>query len=284
MSSTSPKAQAAREAVAIRLREIRLDAGITARELAARCGWSESKSSRIEHAKTPPSDADIRSWCAACGVPGLADDLIASNRQADSMYVQWKRLQRTGLRRLQESGVPLYEQTRQFHVYCSNVIPGFFQTQEYATALLTSIARFRGTPDDVTEAVAARFKRSHVIHEGDHRFAVLIEESVLRYRIGGTEAMAAQLGHLLSVMALPSVSLGIIPFTAPRPAWPLETFTVFDRQRVHVETLSAAIKETQPSDVALYLKAFDNLKQAASYGPDARALIASAIGLLDSRD
>lgn len=279
-SSPSSRAQEAREAIAGRLREIRLDAGITARELAVRCGWSESKSSRIEHAKTPPSDADIRSWCAACNAPGQADDLIAANRQADSMYVQWKRLQRTGLRRLQESGVPLYEKTRQFHVYCSNVVPGFFQTPGYATALLTSIAKFRGTPDDVADAVTARMNRSHVVREGDHRFAVLIEESVLRYRIGSPDVMAAQLGHLLSVMALPSVSLGIIPFTVSRESWPLETFTIFDRQRVHVETLSAAIKETQPSDVALYLRAFGNLHEIASYGAEARSLITSAIDAL----
>ncbi|MFG2902414.1 helix-turn-helix domain-containing protein [Streptomyces zaomyceticus] len=280
MSSPSSKAQEAREAVAGRLREIRLDAGITARELAARCGWSESKSSRIEHAKTPPSDADIRAWCGACGVSEQAADLIAANRQADSMYVHWKRLQRTGLKRLQESGVPLYEQTQQFHVYCSNVVPGFFQTPDYATALLTSIARFRETPDDVSEAVTARMNRSQVIHEGDHRFAVLIEESVLRYRIGSPEVMATQLGHLLSVMGLPSISLGVIPFTAPRAAWPLETFTIFDRKRVHVETLSAAIKETEPSDVALYLKAFENLKEVAAYGTDARTLITSAFDAL----
>ncbi|MFJ7127240.1 helix-turn-helix domain-containing protein [Streptomyces sp. NPDC098101] len=280
MSSPSSRVQEAREAVAARLRELRLDAGITARELAVRCGWSESKSSRIEHAKTAPGDADIRAWCTACGVPELAADLIAANRQADSMYVQWKRLQRTGLKRLQESGVPLYEQTQQFHVYCSNVVPGFFQTPDYATALLTSIARFRETPNDVSGAVAARVNRSQVIHEGDHRFAVLIEESVLRYRIGGAEVMAAQLGHLLSVMGLPSISLGVIPFTAPRAAWPLETFTIFDRKRVHVETLSAAIKETEPSDVALYLKAFENLKEVAAYGTEARALIMAAFDAL----
>ncbi|MFE6456883.1 helix-turn-helix domain-containing protein [Streptomyces cinereoruber] len=280
MSSPSSKAQEAREAVAGRLREMRLDAGITARELAVRCGWSESKSSRIEHAKTPPSDADIRAWCEACGVAEQAADLIAANRQADSMYVHWKRLQRTGLKRLQESGVPLYEQTQQFHVYCSNVVPGFFQTPDYASALLTSIARFRGTPNDVSGAVKARIDRSHVIHEGDHRFAVLVEESVLRYRIGSSEVMAAQLGYLLSVMGLPSISLGVIPFTAPRAAWPLESFTIFDRQRVHVETLSAAIKETEPSDVALYLKAFENLKEVAVYGTEARGLIASAFDAL----
>lgn len=276
-SSPSSRVQAAREDVAARLREARLDAGLTGRELATRCNWSESKSSRIEHAKTPPSDADIRAWCRECRVEHLADDLIAVSRHADSMYVQWRRLQRTGMKQLQESGVSLYQQTRQFHVYCSNVVPGFFQTPGYAHALMTSIAQFRGTPDDVSDAVAARMNRSRVIREGDHRFAVLVEESVLRYRIGSAEVMAAQLGHLLSVMALPSISLGIIPFTAPRQAWPLETFTIFDRQRVHVETLSAAIKETQPSDVALYLKAFGNLKDAAAYGAEARSLVTAAI-------
>lgn len=162
-------------------------------------------------------------------------------------------------------------------MYASNVVPGFFQTPGYATALLSSIAQFRGTPDDVSEAVTARMVRSHVIREGEHRFAVLVEESVLRYRIGDPEVMAAQLGYLLSVMALPAISLGIIPFTASRQAWPLETFTIFDRLRVHVDTLAASITETQPSEVALYLKAFGNMQKAAAYGGDARSLITKAI-------
>jgi hypothetical protein len=35
---------------------------------------------------------------------------------------------------------------------------------------------------------------------------MLIEESALRYRLGGTDVMTAQLGHLLSVTALPAVN------------------------------------------------------------------------------
>jgi transcriptional regulator with XRE-family HTH domain len=53
--SPSSAAQAARERVAKRLREMRADAGITGGELAAICGWTHSKSSRIENARTPPS-------------------------------------------------------------------------------------------------------------------------------------------------------------------------------------------------------------------------------------
>jgi transcriptional regulator with XRE-family HTH domain len=280
-TSPSSSAQAAREAVAARLREIRLDAGITGRELADRCGWSESKSSRIENARTPPSDNDIRAWCTACGSESHAADLIAANRQVDSMYVQWKRLQRTGLRRLQQSSTPLYEETEVFRVYCSNVVPGFMQTPGYAHALLSSIAAFRGTPDDIAEAVAARMDRSRIVHSGKHRFALLVEETVLRYRIGDAEVMAAQLGHLLATMALPSVSLGVIPFTAQRRMWALETFTIFDDRRVHAELLSAAVTVTAPGEIAEYVKAFAELSELAVYGAAARALITSAIEALE---
>ncbi|WP_143674100.1 helix-turn-helix domain-containing protein, partial [Streptomyces caniscabiei] len=69
--------QEARAALAARLRELRLDAGITGKELARLAGWSVAKSSRIENAVTAPADADIRVWCAACGAADQADDLIA---------------------------------------------------------------------------------------------------------------------------------------------------------------------------------------------------------------
>ncbi|MCP3819086.1 helix-turn-helix transcriptional regulator [Streptomyces sp. A3M-1-3] len=278
---SSSSVQQARETLAARLRDLRLDAGITGRELAARCGWHESKSSRIENARTPPSDADIGTWCLACGAADQAADLIAANRQSSDAYVQWRRLQRTGLRRLQESGATLYERTGRFRVYCSDVVPGFLQTPGYATALLSSIASLRGTPDDVSDAVAARMRRNRVVREGDHRFSIVLEESVLRYRIGDAETMAAQLGHLLSAMALPSVALGVIPFTAERAVWPMPTFTVFDDDRVHADSLDAAHTLTQPSQVGLYLRAFDRISQTAVHGGAARGLVTSALAALD---
>lgn len=276
----SSTVQQAREALAARLRDLRLDAGITGRELAVRCSWSESKSSRIENARTQPSDADIRAWCRACDADDQAADLIAASRQSAEMYVQWRRLQRTGLRRLQESGASLYERTRVFHVYCSDVIPGFLQTPEYATALLSSIATFRGTPDDVGDAVAARMKRNGVLRAGDHRFSILLEESVLRYRIGDAETMTGQLWHLRSEMALPSVAIGIIPFSVQRTVWPMATFTMFDDDRVHADSLDAAATLTQPSQIGLYARAFEHLSRMAVYGGDARGLITKALAYL----
>lgn len=277
----SSSVQQARESLAAHLRDIRLDAGLSKREVAARCGWHESKAGRIENARTPPSDADLRAWCAACGTEDQAADLIAANRQSAAMHVAWRRLQSTGLRRLQESGADLYARTRLFRVYCSDVVPGFLQTPGYATALLASIASFRGTPDDVSQAVDARMRRNSVVRKGDHRFALVIEEAVLRHRIGDSETMAGQLGRLLSSMALPSVSLGIIPFSARRSVWPMATFTVFDDQRVHADSLEAASTLTQPSQVELYLRAFERLSGNAVHGSAARALVTSALTSLD---
>lgn len=277
----SESVQKAREALAGRLGEIRKDAGISGRELAVRCGWSESKSSRIENAKTPPSDADIRAWCRACDAGDQVPDLIAANRQSTDAHVQWRRLQRSGLRRLQESTGDLYQQTRTFRAYVSDVIPGFLQTPGYATALLSSIAQFRGTPNDVGEAVAARMKRNAVLGNRARRFSFVLEESVLHYRVCSSEAMAAQLGHLLGAINLPNVAVGIVPFAAQRTVWPMPTFTIFDDTRVHADTLDAASTLTQPSQIDLYVRAFDRLAQGAVRGPAARSLVVAALAGLD---
>ncbi|MFF4283280.1 DUF5753 domain-containing protein [Streptomyces kronopolitis] len=144
----------------------------------------------------------------------------------------------------------------------------------------TGWSRFQGTPNDAPEAAAARLDRSRVIHEGNHRFVLLVEETVLRHRIGAPEVMAGQLGKLLELMSLPSVAFGVIPFTAERTMWPLETFMVFDTDRVQVETLSAEINITRPSEIAVYTKAFTALQNLAVFGPKARARILAAIEAL----
>lgn len=263
------------------MRDIRLDAGLSARALSAAAGWHEAKTSRIESGRQAPSDADIRTWCRVCRADDEAADLIAASRAADSMYIEWRRLNRTGLRRTQEGRASLYERTALFRVYCSTVMPGFLQTPGYAGALMSAITAFRGTPNDVDDAVAARMNRNRILGRTGHGFAMLIEESVLHYRLGDSEVMSAQLGHLLSVMALPSVSLGVIPFSASqRRMWTLEAFTVFDDARVHVELLSAQVTVTVPGEVVLYLRAFDKLAELAVYGPQARALITAAITAL----
>ncbi|MFC7220377.1 helix-turn-helix domain-containing protein [Streptomyces polyrhachis] len=277
--SPSSSAQAAREAVAARLRELRRNAGLTVAELAGRCGWHHSKTSRIENARTAPNATDIRLWCRACEAPEQVADLVAQSVHAGSLYMEWRRRTRARLRQLQESYGQLHQETRVFRVYSARVLPGLLQTGGYVGALLSGISAFHDIPDDVPAAVEARLARSRIIHEPGHRFLFLVEEAALHYRLGDAEVMAAQLGHLLTAGALPQVSLGIIPADTPsRPIRPLETFHAYDDTLVSVELLTAQVNVTQPSEIALYLKAFEELRQLAVYGAQARGLILGAAG------
>ncbi len=280
VSSPSSSVQQARQALADRLRELRLDAGLTKRELARACGWHESKSSRIEHARRPPSEDDIRAWCAACASEGQADDLIASLRAVNSMYIEWRRLHRSGLRHQQEARLPLYERTRHFRSYQAWLVPGLLHTRAYATAVMHSLRHRQSLPDDVDEAVIARMRRQHVLHQGDHRFAFIIEEAVLRNAVCDREALIGQLDHLMTCASLPSVSLGIIPAQTERTRWPVEGFWVFDDDQVNVELVSSYLTITQPREVHEYVQAFTELSAMAVYGAMARKLLTSAIEAL----
>lgn len=278
---SSSSAWQARQALGARLGEIRKDAGLTGRALALLCGWHESKVSRIEHARTAPSADDIRAWCQHCHAPGEVGDLLASLRSVEDMFIEWRRMEQAGLKRAQQAVLPLWERTKVFRAYSSWLIPGAVQTAAYTTAVLRAIAGRRNLPDDTEEAAAVRADRLRLLREGDHRFAIVIEESVLRTVIGGADVMAGQLGHLISVASLPSVSLSIIPMGLERDVmWPAEDFWIFDQSQVNVELISGWLTLTQPREVDMYGKAFNDLTELAVRGAQARALITKAIDTL----
>ncbi|MFE9329718.1 helix-turn-helix domain-containing protein [Streptomyces sp. NPDC006925] len=281
MTSSSSVLQA-REALGKRLRELRKEAGLTARELASRAGWHESKCSRIEHARTAPADDDLRTWARLCDAVEQTADLLATSHTIEGAYVQWRRLERPGLKRAQESVLPLWNRTRNFRAYASWLIPGPFQTRAYIEALLCAIRDRRNVPDDVEAAVEVRVDKQEFLHEGCRRFAVVLEESALLHRIGGPDTMKGQLRHLLSVATLPNVSLGVIPMSADRSAlWPVEDFWAFDDKQVNVELVSAFLTITQPNEMRAYHQIFAELVELAVYGTRARTLIAGAIDALD---
>ncbi|WP_433040278.1 helix-turn-helix domain-containing protein [Dactylosporangium sp. CS-033363] len=277
----TPAIGEARAALAARLREIRVDADMSAIELARRAGWPRSKVSKIEHARQTPTADDIRVWCRLIGADDQAADLIATRHAVEGMWVELRRLQRTGLRRFQDSFVPLWERTRQFRIYEAGVVPGLFQTPAYAKARMRRIIEFSGIPDDLEHAVQARMDRQRVVYAGGHTFAAVLEENVLHARIGDTDMMAAQLAHLISVAVLPNVSLGIIPRDIDRIMWASPGFWIYDDARVIVETPSAQLTITQPREVAVYARWFAELSSMAVVGQPARRIITDAIGALD---
>lgn len=274
MQPPSSSAQQARQILADRLRELRRDAGLTARELAARAGWDRTKVSKIEHATRPPSAEAIRTWGRVCGAENEVPDLIASLRAAEGMWVEWRRMERSGLSRAQEARLPLYERTRQFRAYSCWMIPGLIQTEEYTRTVLRAYQQRRGLRDDVEAAVAARLRRQGVLRRDGRTAAFLIEESVLRNGFGGPSVMCAQLAHLAEVTTWPAVSLGIVPASLERGvAGPAEDFWIFDNEQVNVELISGHLTITQPREIAMYAQMFARLSEIAVYGTRARSLL-----------
>ena len=269
-------AQRAKEAFGSRLREVRLDAGLTGRQLADLTGFHFTKVSRVEHGAQGVSDADIRAWCNACGAADQIPGLIAQARAVDSLYREWKRQARSGLRRLQETIEPLYERTKLFRIHEHWSIPGLLQTAAYSTESMAYWASLLDLPDDRDAATAARLDRQRILRSGNHRFQFLLAEQTLRTRIGTAEDMVEQLDRVLGVMTLPNVSIGIIPATTGLGAHTQTAFWIFDDDLVKVETLTAALDITRPDEIQIYVAMFDQMRQAAKFRANAKALIIKA--------
>lgn len=281
--STNPSdaSRKAREALGLRLREVRKDAGLTGRALARATGQHFTRVSKIENGVQGPSDADIRAWCAVCSAEDLIPDLIAQSRAVNSMYLEWRRQARAGMKQLMLASVPLYDRTERFRIYELNVIPGLFQTAEYARAMLAVWIEFLQTHNDLDKAVAAKMERQSILYSGTKTFAVLLEEACLRTWSGSAQTMMGQLDRLLSVMTLPNVSLGILPSMIEREAVGSSGFWIFDDKLVNLETPTASIEVTQPQEVTLYGRLFAQMQPFAVYGKAARTLVLATITELE---
>lgn len=270
-------ARQAREALGLRLREIRKEAGLTGRALATSIGCHFTKISRIENGSQAPSENNIKAWCLACNAGDQIPDLVATARAIESMYVEWRRQTRAGMKRLMLAPVPLYERTTLFRIYEHSAIPGLFQTADYSATILSYFIDFLDAPNDLDAALQARMERQQIIYSGNRRFIVILEENALRARVGSPETMAGQLDRLLATISLPRVSLGIIPQTTPRKTFTQVGFWMYDNAMVGVETPTAKLEITQPREIRLYAGMFEHLRQSAVHGTQARALITRAI-------
>ncbi|WP_308295522.1 helix-turn-helix domain-containing protein [Streptomyces sp. MUM 178J] len=274
----STQAQEAREALGARLRGFRKDAGfMSGRALARALGWQESKVSRLENGKQNASEEDIRTWCAATGQEQHVDDLVATVRHIDELWLEWRRQLQTGAEKRQSKALPVYAKTKVFRIWHPTLVWGTLQTPEYAAKTFEQVVAFYEIPNDTEAAVAKRLERQQYLYRGGRIFNVLLGEQALYTNFGGPEVMIGQLDRLLSAMRLPRLSLGLIPRSAVLSVWPGNSFSMFDDRLVLVETYSAEFSVTQPREIELYAKAFASLKQSAVYGNSARDLIFTAM-------
>jgi transcriptional regulator with XRE-family HTH domain len=266
----------ARQILGGRLRDIRMEARVSGRQLGALAGWHFTKISKIEHGHTTPSAADIELWCFHCGADSQIPDLTAAARGIEKMYVELKRLLRSGTAGYQRELLKEETRTRHFRIFNPAVIPGALQTPGYAATRLTEFSDMVGIPADVEETVTARMERGRLLLSGDRLFHFVLGEHALRAALADPDVLQDQLVQLLEVSRLPRLRLGILP-TRVRHYMTFCGFWIFDNRVVQLETYSAAITVTQPREIAMYAKVFEHYSSRAVYGQQARELISQAL-------
>ncbi|WP_028476069.1 helix-turn-helix transcriptional regulator [Nocardia sp. CNY236] len=270
--------QEAREALGKRLRELRRRGNLTGRELARRAGWHETKVSKMEYGVIRPSDADIRAYCRHAGADDQLEDLLATQHNIDSAYIEWRQALGTGMKRRQQQTLRLESRAEFIRNWEPAIVSGLLQTADYATAIMRNIIGFYRIPDDLDDAVSKRMERQRILYQNGKRFHILMAEQALYTTFGNDQVMIGQLDRLYSVIGMSRVTLGIVPRSSEGLVV-VENFFMFDNRMVKVEGHTAGITITQPREIALYGRAFDILASQSVTGDAARALIREAISV-----
>ncbi|RCV50020.1 helix-turn-helix domain-containing protein [Marinitenerispora sediminis] len=274
--------QRARLALGAQLRELRIGSRLTGREMAAKLGWAHSKISKLENGRQTATADDLTAWASACGQPDAEAGLQAALRGLETRYRTWRRQLAGGHRARQEVGISESNQTRLFRGFQESIIPGLFQTAEYARHIFLVSSDFHQSPRDTEEAVRARIRRQELLYDPGRQFRFLVWEAALRMRVCPPDVMAGQLDRLSGLMGLDTVELGIIPFAARLKLMPSHGFWIYDERLVVVENLNAEMWLDDAADIALYVRAWERFGESAVYGPPAHRLIASARAALET--
>jgi DNA-binding XRE family transcriptional regulator len=186
------------------LRKTRLARGWSLDDLARATGVNAGHLSRVENGRRPPTAS-------------LALKCDAAFPERGGWFTDWYQESRTW------SEVPAgfkdwgeYEDsTPTLLVWETGVIPGLLQTEAYARALLSTSPS--ASAEVVTARLASRMERQRrVLLRDDPPTALfLVDEIALLYRlVGSADTMAEQMRHLLTVAAMPNVTLQAMPLVA----------------------------------------------------------------------
>ena len=192
------------------VKRLRESSGMSPDEAARRLDFSKSKLYRIENGKSRIDADDLEDMLDLYDVRSPdRDALVALGR--DSRRRGWWTTYKdvfTG------SYVGLEYEAARIQV-ASHIVPGLFQTPEYARAVIAG-TRPALDADEVERRVAARVARQQAVLHRDNApdIHVVLDEAGLHRKVGGEQVMMQQLADLAKVSAQPGITLQVLPFAA----------------------------------------------------------------------
>ncbi|THA79174.1 XRE family transcriptional regulator [Streptomyces sp. A0642] len=180
------------------LKLFRVRAGLERAEFGAMAGYSASSIASFEQGRRIPPPKFI----------DQADDLLDAGGVLKASKEEVARAQYPAFFR---DAARLEAEAVELHVYDTHVVNGLLQTEEYARAVFTMR---RPLLDEVTveQRVTARMARHEIFERRPlPTISFVIEESVLRRPLGGTNVMRGQLEHLLLCGQQRNVEIQVMP-------------------------------------------------------------------------
>ncbi len=265
----SPTAR--RRRLAIELRRLREESGLTIDQVAGQMECSASKISRTENAQVAPTARDVRFMLHIYGVTGdRCESLVQIAREA-RQKAWWHPYSDVAL----GPYVGLEAAAHTIQAYEALLIPGLLQTREYARAAIRA-ARPDLRPEEVERKVDLRLARQQLLTDGDApELWLVLDEAVLRRRVGTREVMREQLHHLAAVADLTNVTIQIVPFDTGEHAGMDGAFVILgfpdpeDPDVVYLDNATGGLYLETEEEVRRYNLMFDHLRAAALKPDDA---------------
>ncbi|MEU6099018.1 helix-turn-helix transcriptional regulator [Streptomyces sp. NPDC047079] len=180
------------------LKRLRTWAGMGRAELGARTGYSESTIASFEQGRRIPSGQFV----------AKADDALGGHGVLLEMVEELERAQYPAFFR---DAAKLEKEAVALHVFAVQGVPGLLQTEDYARSVF---AMWRPALEEETieQRVAARLARQAILaRKPMPTVSFVMEESVLRKRLGGVAVARRQLEQILLVGRRRDVHLQVMP-------------------------------------------------------------------------
>jgi transcriptional regulator with XRE-family HTH domain len=254
-----------RRRLGLELRALREAAGMTGEAATRSLGWSTSKLSRMEIGRNPPKPADLGKLLDLYGVTDEArrDELATLLREAKrkGWWQIYSDIPYSTYIGLEAEAVSMLT----YQV----VIPGLFQTEDYARAIIKGTGPTLDA-EALDQRVDVRLTRQAILtKQRPVEVRAVLDEAAVRRMVGGHDVMRRQLGRMLELAELPNVIIQVIPFeTGAHPGTMMGAFTILgfdhpaDPGLVYVEGDSDPYPD-RDGDLQRYTMAFDHLRAAA---------------------
>lgn len=247
-----------------RLRRLREARGITRGEAGEAIRASHSKISRLELGRTGFKRRDVADLLTLYGVRDQIERARWLALAAQAKVPGWVHNYSDVVPSWVETALELEQATSVIRCYAVHFVPDLLQTRDYARAVNQLNHPF-AAEREVDRRISLLIKRQALLHRTDRpgRLWVILDEAVLRRRVGDATTMRRQLEHLIEITELPQVTVQVVPFCSGGAAAGAITLLRFCEPEladvVYLEQLTSALFLDKPADVDHYVQVLDRL-------------------------